>query len=279
MIWARTGGLRIGADHIADVDQMLAHLAVEGRAHFGVADVQLGERDLRLGGLDIGLGGLLFENPVIHFHLGGRVLPEQGGVTADFQFGVVAGDRRGLELGLRLLKLGLVLVLLDDEEQIVLGDDGAVLEMDLLEIAGDARDQADLIDRRRIADDLQSVAHRLDFRRHDRNGRRRRRRLSLRQGGRGRRRAEQGEGGGDLERSEPAPRGDTENFFHRDHHCGGLTVGPRSDGPGSPGVGGAFWPAGGSSSPQLVRARISSRTESGTKSRPHRICQPPPSAR
>jgi hypothetical protein len=51
----------------------------------------------------------------------------------------------------------------------------------------------------------------------------------------------------------------------RIHHSGGRTVGPMSPGEGRPGAGGCGWPAGGSSSPQLVRARIWSRVATVTK--------------
>ena len=37
------------ADDIAGIDQGLAHLAVERRPDFGIAEIQLGEHDLGLG--------------------------------------------------------------------------------------------------------------------------------------------------------------------------------------------------------------------------------------
>ena len=48
--------LAIAADHVAHVDQMLAHLAVERSPHLGVVQVQLRQRDLRLCRQDVRLG-------------------------------------------------------------------------------------------------------------------------------------------------------------------------------------------------------------------------------
>ena len=64
---------------------------------------------------------------------------------------------RGQNLGLRLLQLRLVLVLLDREQQIALFDEGAVMEMLLLEIALDARDQLDRLTGRGVAGQLDIV--------------------------------------------------------------------------------------------------------------------------
>ena len=175
---------------------MLAHLSVERRRHQGVAEVQLGERDLRLGRQNVGFGRFLFEHPVVDVDLGGRVLPEERSVSPDLQVRVVARRLGRIELRLGLLELVLVLVLLDGEQQVVLFDELAVLEMDLFQIARHSGDELDRVDRLGVAGDDQGVADRLDFRQDDgdrrrgRLGRRRlrgRRRLNLRGGRSGRR--------------------------------------------------------------------------------------------
>jgi hypothetical protein len=146
---------------------MPAHLAVEGRTDFGVAEVQLGEIDLRLRPLDVSLRRLLLENPVVDVYLRGRVSAQEGSVALDFEARMVARHGRRLELRLRLLHLRLILFLLNGEEEIILLDDRAILEMDLLEIAGHAGDELDLTDGLRIAGQRQRLADRLHLRQDD----------------------------------------------------------------------------------------------------------------
>ena len=135
------GVLGVGADEIARIDQMRAHLAVEGRPDLGIAEVELGERDLRLGAEHIGLGGLFLVDPVIDVDLEVACCFRRSVYRVTSSCAWSRATFRGLELRLSRLKLGLVLVLLDGEQQVALLDDGAVLEMDLLEISRHAGDQ------------------------------------------------------------------------------------------------------------------------------------------
>ena len=84
------------------------------------------------------------------------------------------------DLRLRLQQLILVLVLLDREQKIAFFHRLAVLVVNLLEIALDASDQLDIVDRRGVAGDLDIIGHRLQSRQHDRDRRRCARRRQLR---------------------------------------------------------------------------------------------------
>src|SRR5208337_4494187 len=95
---------------------------------------------------------------------------------------VIARRRRRRELRLGLLELVLVLVLLDGEQQVVLLDDLAVLEVDLLQIAWHAGDELDRVDRLGVAGDDERVADRLNFRQGDGDRRTDRGRRCLRRG-------------------------------------------------------------------------------------------------
>ncbi len=161
------GLLAAAAHQVVRIDEVLAHLSVEGRGHQGVAEVQLGERDLRLGRQNVRLGRLLFEHPVVDVDLRGRVLPEERSVSPDLQVRVVARRLGRLELRLSLLELVLVLVLLDGEQEVVLLDELAVLKMDLFQIAWHAGDELHRVDRLGVAGDDQGLADRLDFRQDD----------------------------------------------------------------------------------------------------------------
>ena len=74
--------LAVAADHVAHVDQVLPHLAVERSPDLGIAEVELSQRDLRLGRNDVRLRARSLENPVIDIDLGGGVPLEQRGVAA-----------------------------------------------------------------------------------------------------------------------------------------------------------------------------------------------------
>ena len=147
--------LAVAADDVAGIDQVLAHLAVERRPDLGIAQVQLGQRDLRLGRQHVRLGARPLEIPVVDLDLRRRVLLDQRRIAAELGLGIEQRGLLQLHLRLRLLQLILVLVLLDREQKIALLDERAVLVMDLVEIALDARDQLDRVDRSGIAGDLE----------------------------------------------------------------------------------------------------------------------------
>jgi hypothetical protein len=159
-------------DHVAGVDKMPAHLAVEGRSDLGVAEIELSDRDLARGGLDVRFGGLLLIDPVIDLDLRGRVFLQESRVAADLKAGVIPQDFLCLELRLGYLKLRLVLVLLDGEEKVIFLDDLPILKMNLLEIARHARNKVDLVGRLGVSRHDHRLADRLHLRQDHGDGRR-----------------------------------------------------------------------------------------------------------
>ena len=129
----------------------------------------MGDFDLPLRAEDAGLRRLLLVDPFIDFGRRRGILVKQRRVAHDLGLGV--GERRLLreKLGLRLLQLRLVLRLLHGEEKIAFFDQRAVLEVNLVEIAFDARDQLDDIGRGRRTGDDDVVGHSLNRRLHHRN--------------------------------------------------------------------------------------------------------------
>ena len=174
------GILRRRPDEVARIDRVAAHLPVEGRAHLGVGQVQLREVHRGLGAQDVRLRRGALVDPVVHLDLRRRIAAYQRGVARDLGRGMRQLRAVELQLRLRLAELRLVLVLLDGEEQVALADRLAVLEMDALEVAGYARDQAHRIHRRGVAGQGDGLGDGLGARRDHRDGRRR-----LRRGGRG----------------------------------------------------------------------------------------------
>ncbi len=149
------------ADDIAGIDQMLAHLAVKRCPDLGIAEVQLRDGDACLGARELGLRQLALENPVVDLDLRGGFLGDQRLVTGDFGAGIDQRRFRRRHLRLRLDQLCLVLVLLDREQQVALLDQRAIGKMDRVEIALDAGDQLDRIDRRGIAGQFDIIGDRL----------------------------------------------------------------------------------------------------------------------
>jgi hypothetical protein len=128
-------------DDVAGIDQMLPDDAVEGCPDLGIDQVQLGQGDLRLSPEQLRLGARLFVNVFIDRCLRRRILLYQLAVPDELGLCINQRCLCGEHLGLSLLQLILILVLLDREEEVVLFDELAVLVMDLVQIALDARDQ------------------------------------------------------------------------------------------------------------------------------------------
>jgi len=108
--------LRVAADDVAGVDQMLPDDAVEGRAHLGIGKVDLVDRHLRLGAQQLRRGARPLVIPMIDLGLRRRVLFDERRVAGEFGLGVDERRLSGLNLGVRLFELLPVGSLLDRKE-------------------------------------------------------------------------------------------------------------------------------------------------------------------
>ena len=167
------------ADKGADVDEVMRHGPVEGRNHTGIAEVGLRKLDRRLrvenaGGSLVAVGLRLLEHG-----LAGKIVLGQGrlplvlGVVVG-EFRLVRGERR-----LLLVKLGLVNVALDAEQQVALLHLGAVRIVDRYEKALDPGDEIHRIDGRSVSGELEIEGRRLLDRLGDHHFRRRRRNIGV----------------------------------------------------------------------------------------------------
>jgi serine/threonine protein kinase HipA of HipAB toxin-antitoxin module len=120
---------------------------------------------LRLPALDLRLGrGVLLGEPQLALVLGGRLRERR----------LLLRDR-----GLGELHVGFIRLRLDHEQQVTLFDDGAVLEVHGLEIAGDPRDQTDGVAGLGVAGQLDRVGDGLLHGPADRHAGRRRRNVGV----------------------------------------------------------------------------------------------------
>ena len=283
----KSGLLPHGADNVAGIDEVSADPAVEGRPHRCVTQIELGELDLGLGVENPGFRRFFLVTPLIHLSLRRGILFKQRRVAGKLGGGVPQRCLLCRQLGLRLLELGFVLVLLNREEQVALLHPGAVGEVIFFEIPFYSRDQGNRISRRGIAGKVEVVGDGLGRGFGDGNHRRRRggtaRVFATSAGSAG-----QSDGYQQPDCATPPKRTDEIRspttgcllplYSPHSHHSGSRTGGARSSGDGSPGASGRS-KSGVSRVPQFVRSDISRCVSRGTKSRPSRICHPPPKAR
>ena len=143
-------------DQIADRDQMRADAPGERGHDPAMLDVELGVADLRLGLVDGSLPRLLVGRALLDaFRRAGVALLQRLG-TDEFTVGQLELGGRTFELRHRLGQAVFVRPRIDDEQQIALLDDVAILEMDLGQGAADLRAQLDLVDRRELAEESQA---------------------------------------------------------------------------------------------------------------------------
>ena len=159
------------ADNISGIHQVSADPAIKGCFYLGIAKIQLGEFDLRLGGEQRRGGRVSLILPAIHLGLRRGILFNQARIASQLFFRVPQRCllRRNLRIG--LLKLGLVLVLLNREQQIAVLNRGTVLKVDFFQISFDARHQRHGITRSGIAGEIEIFGHALGSGLGDRNRR------------------------------------------------------------------------------------------------------------
>ncbi len=166
-------------DEIARRDAPVADPAGDRRAQFGELQVELGLLDRRLLRRDLGLRGAVRLRALIEQLLGDGALAHQRLRALQIGFGEGEISLRLRQIGARLIQRVLERPAVDGEQQVALLDDLAVLEMDLVEVAGHARADFDRLHRDEAPDILVLIDDgALDGLRH-RDGRRRRRGLLL----------------------------------------------------------------------------------------------------
>ena len=111
-----------------------------------------------------GLGGIPLVTPVVHVRLGRGLLFHQLGEAVEFDLGMIQAGFLRQDLRLGLLQLGLIGVLLDEEEQLPLFHQVAVLEKDLFQIALHPGPELHRIDGLGIAGKFQVIGDRLAHR-------------------------------------------------------------------------------------------------------------------
>ena len=170
---------RVGLDEIADRDEAPVDAARQRRLDLGEFDIEAGS--LKRGGcsLKARLGSKIFAPAVVQNR--GRQVAAVGEFLGALQLQLAKIEQARRDIYPRLCSIvsGLIGALVDGEEQVALLHQRAVGEMDLFEIAADARPDRDLVDRLEAADELVVLDDVADdrFRRRDD-----RRLLLLRQG-------------------------------------------------------------------------------------------------
>jgi hypothetical protein len=140
---------------------MPVHPAVEGRHHPGVAEIDPGKLQAGLGLDDVRLGRITLGPPLLDLRLGGGVLFQEGNLPVVFLAGAQQLGLGRCQLAIGLLHLGLVHILLDEEEQVALFHVVPVLEMDAGQKTLDPRVQLNLVHGLGVAGQIQVVGHRL----------------------------------------------------------------------------------------------------------------------
>ena len=185
----RAGCGAAARDQASDRNLARADAPGEGRAHAAIFEIELGIPHPRLGVLDRGLRSILVVGALVDRLLGCELVALKRLRPRELVVGERHAGGRGLQRRLRLFQPDLVGPRIDDEQQVALVDDLAVLEMDLGQRAADLGPQFDPVDRRELAEKanpgidvaLQGLADR-----HERGRRRRRRRLVCLAGAQGR---------------------------------------------------------------------------------------------
>ena len=153
---ARPGA--VSGDQVADRDEMRADAPREGGRDAAVIEVELGVADLRLRVLHGRLRGAPLGQALIDaLGRSGRFRNEVLG-TVELAIGKCKSRARGLELRIRLRQPDLVGAPVDREEEIVLLDDVAVLEVYSRQRAADLGAQLDLIDGGELTEEAQPRA-------------------------------------------------------------------------------------------------------------------------
>jgi hypothetical protein len=175
------GQHRLLVDEIADRDVGARRAPGDRRAHRRVLEIEPGDAQRRLGAEHVGLRGARSGSPLVDLlaRHGLRVEQLLGAhqfALRELQLRLVRRQRR-----LRTRDLGLERARIDREHQVALLDEGAVDEVDLVDGAGDARPQLDVLGRFETAAELLALGDGALHRRRDAD-RRRARRPALRVG-------------------------------------------------------------------------------------------------
>ncbi len=107
---------------------MAAHTPVKGGGDSGIAQIKLGQLHLGLGGKEPSLARVPFIVPFVDVSLRRGLLLNQPGVPDIFGLGMFQLGLFGQNLGLGLLQVGLILLLLDKEQQFAFLHGIAILE-------------------------------------------------------------------------------------------------------------------------------------------------------
>jgi hypothetical protein len=160
------------ADQLANRDQMGADDAVERRNDFGVTVIDRGDPGIDLGLLQIGLRIVAGGRGAVERRLRDGLPLHQIRLPSEVGFGLLQRRLRASLGGLRLFELQLVGLGLDREQRGAFLDESAVLVIDRLQKALNARDEIDGLDRRGVAGGIEETRdgflHRqpdIDFRR------------------------------------------------------------------------------------------------------------------
>ncbi len=138
-------------------------------------EIQVGVAHLRFGGVERGVGVAQLLQPLVVGADRHEILGAQLGGALELAVGELDGGVGLVDLGLRGGALDLERPRVDDEQEVALLDQLAVLEMDLLEIAADPGAQLDIVDRGELPGELVALDDLLAQRLADRDRRRRRR--------------------------------------------------------------------------------------------------------
>ena len=146
---------RVRLHEVADRDQPAVDAARQRRPDLGEFEVEAGSRAAPPARPDAAAWAARIFAPAVVERGDGEVagLGELLGAL-ELRLGEFEQARRDVDLRLRRVVGRLVGPLVDGEQQIALLDDRAVLEMDLVEIAADARADGDLVDRLEAPDEL-----------------------------------------------------------------------------------------------------------------------------
>ncbi len=149
-----------GSHQVAGIDLMAADPTIERRHDPCVAEVDLSDLEVGVGLVHRGLSGVALRLPVLHLRLRGRLLLDQSLLTLVLRSRLRERCLLLLDRSLGQLDVGFIGLGLDHEQQIALLHDGAIFEVDRLEIAFDPGDQIDAVAGLRVAGQLDVVGHR-----------------------------------------------------------------------------------------------------------------------